>query len=535
VPAVSPSRFGRLSAVLLLVLAVLAGAACGGPRAEPSSTPERSVGPAPAGRAHYTTTPEPGGVRGGPAAAALAARVAELLPRAQLTPDGRLAELAEWIARTAQARQASPDVMEISHVARRLGFVGPTPFTAVMPREGAAWRNLETYVASLPANLEVTHLGVSVFDVPGGQLGALALASVHLEIEPLPRHVEPGASLSIRGRLGPKHRNAELVWTRPDGSIDRRPVAARPALDVNVSPLVKGQHQVEILAEGPTGLMFVLNVPLFAGFAEPELPAAPSEAADTDEPIAVLLRLANDARRRAGARPLELHEDLARLAQAHSNDMVETGFFGHQSPTTGEVFDRFRAAGFRLTTVGENVALGPHARAAHAQLMDSPGHRANIENPLFSHVGIGVAWDARITPPALVVTQVFATLPRPIPDRAAAARDLIRELSRAREQRGLAPLEEEPSWTRAAVEVLRRVEAHPGARVADVARQVPVAGRHGGPRPQLLAAVVADPRELAQDPQLHAPGWRYVGAAVGAPKEMDAREGRTRVILYAGP
>jgi hypothetical protein len=26
-----------------------------------------------------------------------------------------------------------------------------------------------------------------------------------------------------------------------------------------------------------------------------------------------------------------------------------------------------------------------------------------------------------------------------------------------------------------------------------------------------------------------------VGAAVGAPKEMDAREGRTRVILYAGP
>jgi uncharacterized protein YkwD len=54
-------------------------------------------------------------------------------------------------------------------------------------------------------------------------------------------------------------------------------------------------------------------------------------------------------------------------------------------------FERMREGGVQFSAAGENLALAPTVQIAHDGLMNSPGHRANILNPRYRRVGIGVA------------------------------------------------------------------------------------------------------------------------------------------------
>ena len=49
-----------------------------------------------------------------------------------------------------------------------------------------------------------------------------------------------------------------------------------------------------------------------------------------------------------------------------------------------------RDADVRFTAAGENLALAQTLEIAHRNLMNSPGHRANIMSPAFGRVGIGI-------------------------------------------------------------------------------------------------------------------------------------------------
>ena len=85
--------------------------------------------------------------------------------------------------------------------------------------------------------------------------------------------------------------------------------------------------------------------------------------------------------------------------------MFRLGYFAHGSPVTGDVGDRLTAAGVTYVAAGENLAYAPSVAVAHSRLMNSPTHYANIMNPNFTRIGIGVVQaDSR----GLMITQVFA-------------------------------------------------------------------------------------------------------------------------------
>ncbi len=117
-----------------------------------------------------------------------------------------------------------------------------------------------------------------------------------------------------------------------------------------------------------------------------------------------MLALVNAERERAGLAPLEADERLATVGRTHSEEMFRLGYFAHESPVSGEVVDRLDNAGLAWLVSGENLALAQDVAEAHEGLMDSPGHRANILNPAFTRVGIGI-----VSSPAngVMVTQVF--------------------------------------------------------------------------------------------------------------------------------
>jgi len=107
-----------------------------------------------------------------------------------------------------------------------------------------------------------------------------------------------------------------------------------------------------------------------------------------------VLWIVNEVRKKAGLPRLVSDERLRAAARAHSRDMARRRFCAHVNPDGVTPEQRMRAAGFP-NPGGENVAHGqekPHA--VMTAWMESPGHRANILNPEFATIGVGVEFGA---------------------------------------------------------------------------------------------------------------------------------------------
>lgn len=103
-----------------------------------------------------------------------------------------------------------------------------------------------------------------------------------------------------------------------------------------------------------------------------------------------MLSRVNKERRDRGLKELVVDEKLRELARVYARDMFERGYFSHYNLEGESPFDRMSNADISYLVAGENLALAPNVGIAHQGLMDSPGHRENILNPDFGHVGIGV-------------------------------------------------------------------------------------------------------------------------------------------------
>jgi uncharacterized protein YkwD len=104
-----------------------------------------------------------------------------------------------------------------------------------------------------------------------------------------------------------------------------------------------------------------------------------------------LLDLANQSRAQAGAPRLALDAGLSRAARAHAEAMFAARELSHQFEGEPSLPQRLATAtSTQLDQEGENVALDFDAADGHRHLMLSPPHRANLLNPAYNVVGLGV-------------------------------------------------------------------------------------------------------------------------------------------------
>jgi uncharacterized protein YkwD len=105
----------------------------------------------------------------------------------------------------------------------------------------------------------------------------------------------------------------------------------------------------------------------------------------------VLLNLANQARTQAGVPRLTLDAGLCKAARTHAEAMFAAQQLSHQFKGEPSLPQRLAAATqTQLDQEGENVALDFDANEGHQHLMLSPPHRANLLNPAYNVVGLGV-------------------------------------------------------------------------------------------------------------------------------------------------
>ncbi len=112
-----------------------------------------------------------------------------------------------------------------------------------------------------------------------------------------------------------------------------------------------------------------------------------------------MLRLLNKDRKKNGLTPLKMQDDLRTVARKHSQDMARKDYFEHVNLEGKSPSDRLQIARITEVTSGENLAkIGGYRNPTHFAeqgLMNSSGHKANILQPLYNVVGIGIVKDLR--------------------------------------------------------------------------------------------------------------------------------------------
>lgn len=135
----------------------------------------------------------------------------------------------------------------------------------------------------------------------------------------------------------------------------------------------------------------LLTALLVGGLSVSLMSGAPASAATTLE-RAIYTKI-NATRVAHGLRPLSLRAGLTYKSHKHSAAMARKRRLYHSN------LSRFCC----YRSIGENVAYNSTVYRVHRSLMASPGHRANILNPKWRHVGVGVVKSGG----RLWVTEVF--------------------------------------------------------------------------------------------------------------------------------
>ncbi|MFC4009604.1 CAP domain-containing protein [Nonomuraea purpurea] len=102
-----------------------------------------------------------------------------------------------------------------------------------------------------------------------------------------------------------------------------------------------------------------------------------------------VVKLTNAERAKGGCRPLTHDPKVRAAAFAHSSEMARTGNMDHTSADGRQMQDRLKGVG-RVSAMAENIAEGQRSAAeVMGSWMNSPGHRRNIMNCDYTHIGVG--------------------------------------------------------------------------------------------------------------------------------------------------
>lgn len=319
-------------------------------------------------------------------------------------------------ARLAERKLAGqlPDPAEIAYALRAAGSPYVWPRVWALDGEGAGQEAIPRARAWLRS---FVFEGEARCAIAGAQQGTTREAWVAIAVDvladlrPLPTSAPVGTYVDLEAELLVDAGHAELLLLGPSGLPRRVPLSHEERrLRSRVRGDREGKWLIQLMADAGGGPRPVAEALLFAGRAPDASYAAqiaPGEEAgdDPDAPRA-LFAMANLARRSEGARALQPHLQLDRVAEAHARAMQHAARLAHdvgQGPPNHRVED----AGLAPVAVGENIAHAMDPRGAHRVLWWSPSHRKNLLTRHFDHLGIGVARDPD---GSLWVAQVFAQL-----------------------------------------------------------------------------------------------------------------------------
>jgi len=309
----------------------------------------------------------------------------------------------------------------------------------------------------------LTHLGVGRLPGRGYRWTyAVLLVPRRLELGTFPRKMGAFSVASLEGNLTVRADGITAFRMDPYGKVFELPVDRGRDGQFSVpvaGPGTVGRHWLELMVSDARGPHVAALFPVYVDMDPPRgvdpPPPIDLEARTPEEAEVVLFELVNLERGQRGLPLLSYDPFLAPIARKHARAMRDGDFFAHVDPAGRGPRERAAEGGYRARILGENLARAPDATAAHRDLMGSPAHRANLLDPRFTHVGIGVVLGRGPGGRLFWVVEELS-----LPQREVGAEEAALEaregLARLREERGLWALSHDLGLERVAERLARR-------------------------------------------------------------------------------
>jgi len=131
-------------------------------------------------------------------------------------------------------------------------------------------------------------------------------------------------------------------------------------------------------------------------------PVEPVAASAGDE--SAFVAALNQVRTSQGLPAFTVNVELSNLSRGHAQVMADAGEIFHASPISADYSGPW-------SKLGENVGVGANVQVLVDAFVASSGHYANIIDPSFTQIGVGVVWKDS----ALYTTHRFLQLPGSTP------------------------------------------------------------------------------------------------------------------------
>ena len=437
--------------------------------------------------------------------------------------------------------QTQPPLAAIEFLLHWAGCPDPTATATVLYTTEDSTTEVVNGIRQLlaqPGVEEATHLGVARVPAENPPFrwrwGILAIGRT-VQLRRFPATGRPGDTLPLQFSLADGLSDPGVILLGADGRIQRLSVGHAGRWGLARIPLGpdRGRIWIEITAEGGSGPRVCALFPVEVGGSPPDVwegtpPPDETGVRTRAQAETLMLELVNEDRNRFGLPSLGPDPRLAAIACRHSEDMAENGYFGHVSPSHGDLAARLGAGLYAVRWSGENISTSDSIYESQEALMRSPGHRANILAPQPTVVGIGIVRRPVTSQRTWVVTQIFA---RPVEDLSARSFEMATRarIGRRRASQGHRELGSDKNANDAARALavrLRREHVSQRALLAEANRILRAAGV-GYHRLTILTYEVPEPDEIALPEEINGPAVQAVG--VGAARETG--EPLTTVVI----
>ena len=293
---------------------------------------------------------------------------------------------------------------------------------------------------------------------------AVLTAQRSVQLIAMPSRVPPDTVIHLEGSLSAGLEQPRLYHLLPGATVEETPIpedaAAHFALDIPLQQ--KGEHSIELLADGRGGPEVIALRRIFVGVEPPAGPPVASSDAEPERGDALPQVEHAIARLRAahGLPALERDKALDAIALEHSRNMARTRTFAHVLRVDGSLGDRLVKAGYANHFAGENIGLADDPLEAHKAIEGSPAHLMNLLDPRHSRLGLGaVPGTSPDGEPAVYLTEVLS---QPIISSKDPAGEVVRIISAERKRRKLPPLIRDPRLDELAQTRIRKLAAAGG-------------------------------------------------------------------------
>jgi len=182
-----------------------------------------------------------------------------------------------------------------------------------------------------------------------------------------------------------------ILLTDSDPAAEERVMIVPAQIRASILPIV-------VLAL--VAMLFAVASPAQAEAAQCRGGNVPASKLTKKRAKKAVLCLLNKQRRDRGMRALDRQGNQTRAAGKHNRVMIRKDCFSHQCPGESDLTSRLEKADYLPCGcswgVAENIAYWDGRSATSRRIVDawmhSSGHRMNILNGAYEHIGIAVSW-----------------------------------------------------------------------------------------------------------------------------------------------